>query len=48
MLKFNQEKKDFDETIEDLNTSYVKVQFITPLAFHILQFYLNTSYVKVQ
>ena len=26
MLKFNQEKKDFDETIEDLNTSYVKVQ----------------------
>ena len=27
MLKFNQEKKDFDETIEDLNTSYVKVQY---------------------
>ena len=49
MLKFNElEALAREKANPDLNTSYVKVQLQTLTVTYPTQFYLNTSYVKVQ
>ena len=49
MLKFNKlNEKGFIEPLTNLNTSYVKVQWLSNVLLLLDMFHLNTSYVKVQ
>ena len=48
MLKFNQYKREIKELLQNLNTSYVKVQYTPGQKKSRRVYNLNTSYVKVQ